>query len=159
MDTTSIVTIILFGFGLFMLGFELVIPGFGLMGIGGALFLVLGVYSAMEKLTISLNLLLIIISIMAVIIFLFIKKALKSDKADSVILNMSLNKENQILSRNDRKDLLNKRGTTIGPLRPTGFADINGEKVEVVAKAGFIKSDIEIEVIEVKDSEVYVRRV
>ncbi|MCB9878407.1 MAG: hypothetical protein H6835_12480 [Planctomycetes bacterium] len=56
-------------------------------------------------------------------------------------------------------ELLHKRGLTLSPLRPTGFARIDGHKVDVVTRGEMVDSDAEIVVLEVSGNRVVVARV
>jgi|GEM_PF-253662 len=52
-----------------------------------------------------------------------------------------------------------KRGVTVSPLRPSGFARIDGRKVDVVTRGEMIDDDVEVEVIDVSANRVVVAQV
>ena len=159
MEINTLVTLTFFAFGLIMIALELLIPGFGLMGIGGFLFIILGINSAVGRLIISINSLLIFISVMVVVIFLVVKRAFKSKRIKSIVLQTSIDKDYSDTSIENKSNLIGKRGVTTGTLRPTGYAIIENEKVDVLSEAGLIEAGAEVEVVEVRENKIYVRRV
>lgn len=50
-----------------------------------------------------------------------------------------------------------KEGITTSALRPQGFADFNGTKVEVASEAGYIDVDKRIKVVDVQNRKVFVK--
>lgn len=57
----------------------------------------------------------------------------------------------------DRPDLLNAVGEALTPLRPSGTARINGQRVDVVAEAGLIERGTPVKVVAVEGARVVVR--
>ena len=53
---------------------------------------------------------------------------------------------------------LGKTGTTVSPLRPSGIADVEGERVDVVSDGEFIETGAEIVVSRVDGNRIVVRR-
>jgi membrane-bound serine protease (ClpP class) len=52
---------------------------------------------------------------------------------------------------------LGKRGRTTSPLRPAGFADIEGERVDVVSEGALIEPGTAVEVVRVDGNRIVVR--
>lgn len=59
----------------------------------------------------------------------------------------------------DRPELLNGTGVALTQLRPSGTANINGQRVDVVAESGLIERDAKIKVVAVEGSRIVVRAV
>lgn len=57
----------------------------------------------------------------------------------------------------DRPELLNAVGEALTPLRPSGTARINGQRVDVVAEAGLIERGTPVKVVAVEGARVVVR--
>ena len=57
-----------------------------------------------------------------------------------------------------RKAWLGRTGVTLSPLRPSGTADIDGERVDVVSDGGFIEAGTPIEVTQIDAYRIVVRR-
>ena len=53
-------------------------------------------------------------------------------------------------------ELLHKTGVTLSPLRPTGFARIDGRKIDVVSRGEMLPKDCDIVVLEVSGNRVVV---
>ena len=53
---------------------------------------------------------------------------------------------------------LNKVGTTTTELRPTGFIEIEGIKLDALSDSGFIPRDTSVKVVRVEGSKIFVRR-
>lgn len=58
---------------------------------------------------------------------------------------------------NTRSDLLDKTGTARTPLRPSGTADIEGERVDVVTEGNLIEPGTPVRVVAVEGLRVVVR--
>jgi membrane-bound serine protease (ClpP class) len=58
-----------------------------------------------------------------------------------------------------KPELLNGTGTALSQLRPSGIANINGQRVDVVTEGGLIERDAKIKVVAVEGSRVVVREV
>ena len=56
-------------------------------------------------------------------------------------------------------DLLHKKGVAMCALRPSGFAKIEGRKVDVVTTGEMVDSDTNVEVIDIESNRVVVREI
>ncbi|MFC2149333.1 NfeD family protein [Candidatus Auribacterota bacterium] len=61
-------------------------------------------------------------------------------------------------SKKTQIDLLNKEGIAISFLRPSGIAEIEGERLDVISEGDFIERGSKIQVINVKDNRIIVRK-
>jgi len=59
----------------------------------------------------------------------------------------------------DKPGLLNGTGVALTQLRPSGVADINGQRVDVVTEGGLIERGVEVKVVAVEGSRIVVREV
>lgn len=59
----------------------------------------------------------------------------------------------------DKLELLNGTGTALTQLRPSGVANINGQRVDVVTEGGLIEHGAAIKVIAVEGARIVVREV
>jgi membrane-bound serine protease (ClpP class) len=57
----------------------------------------------------------------------------------------------------DRPELLNGTGTALTQLRPSGVAQINGQRVDVVTEGGLIERGTAVKVVFVEGSRIVVR--
>ncbi|HLS59611.1 MAG TPA: nodulation protein NfeD [Virgibacillus sp.] len=59
----------------------------------------------------------------------------------------------------NRSELVGLVGITVTPLRPSGTAEVNKERIDVVSEGNFIELGIEVEVVKVEGMRVVVREV
>jgi len=78
---------------------------------------------------------------------------------DRFILVASLKPDENLLERESeqRAKYLGKRGTAVTPLRPTGVAEIQGDRIEVVTEGDFISAGSEIKVVAMDRRKYFVR--
>ena len=60
-------------------------------------------------------------------------------------------------STDNRARYLGKAGSALTPLRPSGVAEIDGERVEVQTEGGFIAADSRIRVVAIDRRHIFVR--
>lgn len=145
--------IILAILGLVMLFAEILMPGFGLFGILGAVSL-LGSLVLTYRLY-GMIVFLILLLAVVVIFFVMISVAKKSGLYHKVILK----------DRQEAKDfdesvlhgLLGKVGVTHSTLRPFGTAEFDGQMVDVCSQGDFIERDVPVQVVQITGKTVTVK--
>jgi membrane-bound ClpP family serine protease len=77
------------------------------------------------------------------------------------ILVASLKPDDKVLARESehRSSYLGKKGRAITPLRPTGIAEIDGERIEVVTEGDFISAGSDVKVVAMDRRKHFVRLV
>lgn len=136
---------------------EIFLPGFGLPGISGIVFIGAGVAIAWMKsgaLT-AIVILLVVIALLAVFISWVLRRASSGDVAHSRIF---LNEKEELRTREDMQVLLGKKGRTTSVLRPAGIGDFDGVRLNVVTEGDFIERDMPIEIVSVEGTRIVVRR-
>ncbi len=145
--------IILAILGLVMLFAEILMPGFGLFGILGAVSL-LGSLVLTYRLY-GMIVFLILLLAVVVIFFVMISVAKKSGLYHKVIL-----KERQEAKDFDEsvlQGLLGKVGVTHSTLRPFGTAEFDGQMVDVCSQGDFIERDVPVQVVQITGKTVTVK--
>ena len=94
---------------------------------------------------------------MVIIYEIFRKKG--TDVFDNLVLSDATSTEQGYVSNKSRTDLLNKEGTALTPLRPSGTIVIDNERIDAVTEGGFVNSGDKVVVIEVEGVRVVVRQV
>lgn len=148
----------LFTLGLVLLIIEVVVPGFGIPGISGIIFVVVGVVLAMDSVInaiLSISMAIIITTIIGIVLF---KRGFDTKIFKSIILTNEHKKEKGYVSSAVNEDLISKKGTTLTELRPSGFIDIDGDRLDVLSEDGYINKDVIVEVIRIEGSKIFVRR-
>ena len=157
---TSWGIILLFVAAIILLGLEIfVVPGFGITGISGFILLAASILLTFDNLAVGLYALslAIILGTAAVVILL---RMLGSNKNwNKIALTTSQNKEEGYMAPGQKKELLDHEGETITPLRPSGIARINGERVNVVSRGDYIPKGRRIKVIKIEGTRAVVREI
>jgi membrane-bound serine protease (ClpP class) len=149
----------LFVTGLILLVVEGIVPGFGLPGISGIVFVLIGTILAMDSLKLGILSLSAAIIITAAVSIVLIKRGFKSKLFNSVVLNAKHDGDKGYFSSNSMDMYLLKEGMTISELRPSGYIDIDGDRIDALALHGYIPKNVPIKVAKVEGSKIFVRRI
>lgn len=148
---TLLISLLIIGF--FLIFVEMIIPGMivGLIGVGcliGAIFVSFMQFGIHAGLTV----LLIEIVFGFILFFLWSKYFFKTKIGSRLVLQRSLDNPPQT-----HEELLGKIGKSLTPLRPSGTAEINGKKFDVLSQGKLIEVGTDLEVVSVKNNIVFVR--
>lgn len=83
----------------------------------------------------------------------------KSGAWDRFVLSSNLKSDDKLIARESehRARYLGKQGIAVTPLRPTGVAEIEGERIEVVTEGDFISAGSRIKVVAMDRRKYFVR--
>lgn len=147
---------------LFLLGVGLIIAEFflagGIAGIFGVLAIIGSILLAgtnLAYMAISVLIAIAVASIGAVVIMKFFGK--KLHLLNKIILMDTMDTESGYVSNENRTDLLHKVAKTLTPLRPSGVADLDGERIDVVSEGRYIDRDKDVEIVAVEGFRIVVR--
>lgn len=157
----EIIVPVLIGLGLILCIVEAMIPGFGVCGILGILMLVAGtVYFTLGINELYWVLVLVLGLIVGlIIIFKFIARSVKKGKLGKTAIfdrRTNLPVDYDLSGMIDHSKYIDKFGTAITPLKPSGKIKVNDDEIEVIAKNNFIEAGTIVKVIEVQDNNVFV---
>jgi membrane-bound ClpP family serine protease len=146
---------------LFIIGFVLVIiemfnPGFGVPGITGVICLIAGVVLMANTPVEALILIFIIIVILGTALAIVFHLASKGKISRKIILSDKLNKESGFDGTEDMGRFIGLEGTATSVLRPSGTADFNGMKLDVVSQGEYIAKGADIKVVKVEGRRIVV---
>ena len=149
--------VLLFIVGLILLVVELIVPGFGVFGIGGiacvlfSLFMTLG--GGIGALSIMAG-----GTVAAVIGFLILLKVLPSSRLwNRLVLKDSLKTDRGYTASDDLSSLIGRTGVVLTLLRPAGTVEIAGQIYDVVSEGRFIEPGVGVRVISVNGNRILVR--
>ena len=163
--------VVLFVIGVVLLLAEIfVIPGFGIAGISGltAVLLALGFslignvgFSFPSGEAISSAVLTLAASLVMLVISMFSLGRLlpRSERFSHLVLAPSMTAETGYTSAESHVEWVGRTGIAITGLRPSGTAEIDDNRIDVVTSGEYIEKGSAIEVMEVKGSRVRVREV
>lgn len=159
MDFLLILGAILLTAGFILAGIEMVLPGFGIPGVLGALSLVGGVLltadTVEEGLILTGIVLVVLVIMLAVIVLLLSKGKIHSN----VILDESLSTEKGYISSNDLRYLLGKKGRADTDLKPSGRGDFEGVTFDITSEGKYIPKGKEIIITKVEGSKLIVKEI
>ena len=150
----------LIGIGLMVL--EAFMPGFGLPGISGIILEVVAVALTWMNHgpVAALGMTLIILSILAIAISMSLRSAANGKLSRSkMVLNDTESNEAGYRSTEDLDVFLGKEGVTTTVLRPTGMAEFDGVRLNVVSEGEFIQSGTRVQIVRVEGSRILVRTI
>jgi membrane-bound serine protease (ClpP class) len=169
LQLASILEILLFVAGAVLLIVEIfVIPGFGFAGIGGIILIIISLFLALISTEhyfdfdmISLAILQLTGALIATLILtiLLLKFLPKSSTFSKLILAEEETAERGFVSYPSAKELIGAEGIALTTLRPAGTAEINGQRVDVVADWDYVERGSRIKVIRVEGIKVVVQEV
>ena len=140
--------------GLFLFGAEIFVPGGILGAIGAALLLaavILGFF-AYENYGIYIAVLILALTVGALISWMKIFPKTPYGRHMTVSNDLS----SSVSTEAGLEQLVGKRGEATSPLRPAGFATIDGRRVDVVTEGGMIDKGEIIRVVNVEGNRVVV---
>ncbi len=148
--------------GFVLLVIEVFVPGFGFFGITGSLCVIAGI---VVRICYGLNVTQSAMLILLVFIFFAVCVVVMVHSAQHGMLGKTGLFENKTsLSQNYNEPdkslnkLVGKTGKTIGVLNLGGKAKINGKTYDVVSEGGYIEADANVEVVEIKNNTIIVRK-
>ena len=108
----------------------------------------------------ALGMTLIVLSVDAIAISLALHSATKGKLSKSkIILRDTENNAAGYRSNKDMEIFLGKEGVTTTVLRPTGMAEFDGVRLNVVSEGEFVQSGVKVRIVSVEGSRVLVRTI
>lgn len=154
--------LICFVFGLGLLIVEVFLPGFGLPGISGIMLEIAAIvltYMNHGGLA-ALGVTLMILAVIAVAISLALRSVNKGKLSKSpVILTDTENTADGYVANADMDVFLGREGVTTTVLRPSGLAEFDGVKLNVVSDGEYVPKNVPVRVDHVEGASVVVRRI
>lgn len=169
LEMVSIIEIIIFAAGVAFIILEIfVIPGFGVFGILGIIMMVAGLFmgllsdlpyfnwnivsTAITQLAVAM--------LLSILMFYLLSKLLpKSTKWNRLILQEDIHETSGYTStpQHSKEYLVGKEGTAYTDLRPSGTAEIEDERIDVVTQGEYILSGSKVVVSKTEGSKVIVK--
>jgi membrane-bound serine protease (ClpP class) len=170
LELASVIEIILFIAGVILLLVEVfVVPGFGVFGILGIIFMVAGLFLGLiadfplvDWDDISFAIIQLALSFVATFVLIYILSKIlpKTNVWNRLILMKNLEeKSGYTTSDPDFSHLVGETGVAMTDLRPSGTIVINEKRYDVVTGGEFLDNGTEVKVVEVEGSKVVVRQI
>lgn len=159
MGNTNIFEISLFVLGLLLLGFEIMIPGFGVAGVSGIIAVSAGLVLSMSDIYFALFSLALALVIALILGYVLVKRGIKSEAINRLRLFKESSSDKGYVSVKAEEVSMGDILITKTPLRPTGYAILGDRKIEVVSNTGFIGKDESVVVVRISGARVYVEKI
>jgi membrane-bound ClpP family serine protease len=121
--------------------------------------LILGIIQTANTILEAFILIIIIIAILGIALTLALHSATKGRLSKTLVLNDSLKKESGYIGTEDLNYFLNREGTTLTVLKPSGIVDFDGVKLDVVSESEFLPKGTKVRVIKVSGRRIVVRKI
>lgn len=134
------------------------LPGHGLAAVFGLMLLFAGMFLALgggEKAAFSLGVSTVLTFVTVVAFFAYLPKSPVWKKIGQ---EMRQHSETGYTSSDNRMYLLGQSGRTLTPLRPSGIAEIDGHRFDVVTEGDFLDPGVVVRVTQVEGFRVVVER-
>lgn len=150
-------TIIMLIVGFVLVVVEMYIPGFGVPGIAGILLLIGGVIFARPTPLQALIMVIIIAALICVALSICMHSASKGRLANSRLVLRDVATQAETPETNDLCYFIGKEGVAHTVLRPSGMAEFDGVKLNVVSDGEYIPEGSRIIVDRVEGNRIVVR--
>ena len=152
--------LVCFVVGIGLLVLEAFMPGFGLPGISGIVMEIVAIALTWVNHgpVAALGLTIIVLSLIAIAISMSLRSATTGRLSRSkIILKERENNEAGYRSAEDMQVFLGKEGETTTVCRPTGMAEFDGVKLNVVSDGEFLPAGTRVRIVQVEGSRIVVR--
>lgn len=139
---------------------EMFHPGFGAPGITGAILIVVGIVLVAQTFQQALILIILILAVLGIALSIILHSATKGRLFRSpLILKHSQQKETGYIGIDDLAFFVGKEGVSTTVLRPSGVADFDGVKLDVVSEGAFIPQGRNVRIIKVSGRSIIVNEI
>ncbi len=134
---------------------EIFMPGFGVCGVTGAALFIISSVITVALVPFGVFVVLAEFVFIALVLFTIYQYVKKRQLHGKLILDETLNMEKREIGGLDF--FMGKEGLTKSPLKPVGYADFNGNSVEVYSEGAYIPENKHIKVVSVDTQRIIVR--
>ena len=143
--------------GLGLMIFEMFTPGMGLPGLLGLIAAVVLRADTFASALITLALIIVILAIAAFFIYRSFQKGAIS--RSQIVLNDAIEEKSTSLSDDAAKELIGLEGECLTALRPSGNADFDGRRLDVVSAGEFIEKGSRVRIEAVEGLRILVKKI
>jgi membrane-bound ClpP family serine protease len=144
--------------GLVFVIIEMLHPGFGAPGIIGVILLVAGIVLYAQSLLQALILIVIILAILGAALTLVLQSASKGRLSKHLVLNNSIDDDVKFSGVEDLSYFIGSEGIALTVLRPSGTADFNGVRLDVVSEGEFIQKGAAVIIDKIEGHRIVVKQ-
>ena len=149
--------IFMFVVGIVLLLVEAILPNFGIIGLSGLAAIVASIVLSTGTTGQGVQMLVIAMFLAGLIIMASFRFLKRTGLWSQIVLQYAETKELGYVGPGDSSHLVGREGITITSLRPSGTAEIDGKRVDVVSEGGFIAQSTPVIVVGTEGTRVVVR--
>lgn len=153
----NLIQTLIFIAGLLLVIIEMFYPGFGVPGITGVILLFIGIILTAKTPFQALILIIIILAILIIALYLVLKSAARGRLSESLILTHNENKKSGYIGTEVFDPYLGREGISVTVLRPSGTANFDGVRLDVVTEGSFVPPGTRVKVIKVEGRKIVVK--
>lgn len=158
MDSLVIIGLLILAIGFILAEVEMLLPGFGVPGISGAICLVIGLVLTSKNLEDGILHTIIVVAILAVMMTVTMLFLHFSRKSSPMVLKDEMKSEAEYINEEDLNYLLDKEGVALTDLRPLGTGMFDGIELNIKSYNGkFIKHNTDIVIVSTKNNMLLVK--
>lgn len=159
LDGIQIYQVIILLLAIILLIIEMFTPGFGVPGGMGIILLVAGIILTASTPFEALVMIVILLIILGAALKIILHSAASGWLSKTLILNDSLTKSAGYIGTEDLEYFVGKEGITLTVLRPSGSAEFDGVKLDVVSEGEYIPKNTKVKITEVSGRRIVVKPV
>lgn len=169
LQLASVIEILMFVVGIGLILLEIfVIPGFGITGISGIILVLISLFLSLvgshpfiDFEMVSKAIIQLALSLFTALVFVFIlaKFLPKTSAFQKFVLSESEKNDNGFSSHSHLKELIGAEGVALTTLRPSGTAEINGSRIDVVTESSYVEKGKRIKVIAAEGIRIVVKEI
>jgi len=144
--------------GLILIIIEMFHPGFGVPGVMGIVLLTAGIILYAKTVLQALILIAVVLAVLGAALALVLQSASKGRLAKHIVLDSTVDDDVRFSATDDLSYLVGSEGRTLSVLRPSGIADFNGVRLDVVSEGEYIPKGTLVFIDKIEGNRIVVKR-
>lgn len=144
--------------GIIFIIIEMYQPGFGVPGIIGVLLVAAGIILYARTVLQALIMIAVVLAILGAALALVLQSASKGRLAKHIVLESTVDDDVKFSAMDDLSYLIGSEGRTVTVLRPSGIADFNGVRLDVVSGGEYIPKGTAVYVDKIEGNRIVVKQ-
>ncbi|MCR5104278.1 MAG: serine protease [Eubacterium sp.] len=156
MEAVQILGAVVLLIGIFLIGVEFYMPGFGIPGISGIICTLAGIFltgrNMPERIIVGVIAIVVVAVMLVISIVIFNSKKIKSP----IKLETDLQGKNLFIEEKDMEYLIGKKGIAMTDLKPSGKGEFDGVKLDIISSNYYIKKGSALVISAIKNNRIIV---